>query len=186
MPRITSGLLGASMHAVGGATAHTLFDALQDRAVRPVVTLATVRQLHQRIAQGAHLGDLALQLGDMLLGQRLYIGTGAPLVLPQGQQFANLLERKSQIPCALDEGQAMQVVCVVLPIATLRPPGMGQQSDGLVVANHLGAQAGVFGGFADVHMKTLAIESLRRITLNDYVGTRWLQINQPAGWAICP
>ena len=64
----------------------------EDRAVGAVIALAVVHQLLQGVAQAGQLGDLAVQLVDMVAGQRLDVGTGAAPVLPQLQQLADFLQ----------------------------------------------------------------------------------------------
>ncbi|MNE79108.1 hypothetical protein D3C80_1755680 [compost metagenome] len=108
-------------------------------------------QFAQGVAQADQLGDLALERGDMFQRQRLHIGTGALAILPQLQQPADFLQGETQVAGALDEGQAMQILLGVAAIAVVAAPGRLQQADAFVVADHLGAEAGLAGGLADVH-----------------------------------
>ncbi|MNP55239.1 hypothetical protein D3C76_1498650 [compost metagenome] len=74
------------------------FKIFQNRTIRPIIPLTVLDQILQGIAQLPQLTDLLVQLIDMLAGQRFHIGTGALAILPEGQQLADFLQGKPQVP----------------------------------------------------------------------------------------
>src|SRR3989344_1267378 len=125
--------------------------ALENRTIRPMIALTMLDQILQRIAQLPQLADFLVQLVDMLAGQGLHIGTGPLAILPEGQQLADFFQGKPQVPRALDERQRMQVVVAVDPITAVGAMRRLEQANGLVVTDHLCAQAAMAGRLADVH-----------------------------------
>src|SRR5690606_31535217 len=71
--------------------------------------------------------------------------------LPQRKQLVHLLHRKPQVACAAHEAQRVQVLVAVDAIARVRAHRGSDQADALVVADHLGRNAGLLGGLSDVH-----------------------------------
>src|SRR5690606_1758904 len=139
------------------AAATSGFQALENRTIRSIVALAMLNQLLQGVAQAGQFLDLAVQLGDMGTGQRLDVGAGALAVLPEGQQLADFLQRKTQVTGALDKGQAVQVSGVVAAVTIVATPGRHQQADGFVVTDHLGGKTALFGCLTDVHGSTPSV-----------------------------
>lgn len=69
----------------------------KDRAIRTLIALAVFDQILQGVAQATEFGDLEVEFVDMAVRQRFYIGAGALAVLPEGEQFADFLQRKPQV-----------------------------------------------------------------------------------------
>jgi len=120
-----------------------------------VIALAVVHQLLQGVAQAHQLGDALVQFVDVGIGQGLHVGARAPPVAPQGEQVAHFLQREAQVPRAADEGEAVQVLLAVLPVAAVAAAGLGEQADGFVVADHLRGEPALLRGLADVHAAVL-------------------------------
>jgi hypothetical protein len=57
-----------------------------------MVALTVLDQVLQGVAQLSELADLLVQFVDVLTGQGFHVGAGALAILPEGQQFADLLE----------------------------------------------------------------------------------------------
>src|SRR5690606_21681403 len=91
----------------------------------------------------------------MPLSQRFHVCAGALAVLPEGKQFAHLLQREAKVPRALDEGEAVQVFLAVTSVAVGAAPGWHEQAYGFVVADHLRREPAVFGCLTDVHLVCL-------------------------------
>ena len=70
---------------------------LQNRTIRPLIPMTGLGQMLQRAHHVAHLGDLAVQLADMLQGQRFDIGAGPCLILPERKEVANCGYREAEI-----------------------------------------------------------------------------------------
>src|SRR3546814_9543531 len=82
----------------------------------------------------------------------LHIGAGAGSVLPQAQQHRHFVDRESQSPRALDEAQDVDVVFAVDAIVALGAQWSADQSDRLVVPDHLRRHARGGGCLSDVHV----------------------------------
>lgn len=92
---------GADSLAIGGGagpdkfvfSAHRLFarrlggagEVVEDWTIRPVVAVAAFHQIDQRVAHRAQLGDLAVDLLDVVAGEAFDLGAGAGIVVPQSQ-----------------------------------------------------------------------------------------------------
>ena len=123
-----------------------------------MIALAVLDQILQRVAQAGQFGNLLIQRINMLVRQCLHIAAGALAVLPEGQQLADFFQRKPKVTRAFDKRQGVQVVVAVKAVAAVTATGGFEQADGLVITNHLGAQAAVFGGLADIHDSCLLIQ----------------------------
>src|SRR5258708_17659948 len=82
---------------------------VDDRAVRPLVAVATLDQVIEGRAHRLQLLQLALDLAEMGGRQRADIGAGALPVLPQGDQVADFLDREAEFARALDEAQRREI-----------------------------------------------------------------------------
>src|SRR5688572_32258374 len=82
---------------------------VEDRAVRPMVPVAMPCEVLERIDHRLELGDLAIQLVDMLAGDLLDRRAGTGLVLPQAEQLVNIVHRETERPGPPDKTQRMNV-----------------------------------------------------------------------------
>src|SRR5690606_33122143 len=78
------------------------------------------------------------------------LGAGALAVIPQPQQYLDLLHRKAERPAALDEAQSVQVLVGVDAVAGKGAARWRDQSDRLVMADHLGADTAQSRGIAAI------------------------------------
>jgi len=81
-----------------GAPERLLGQSFQNGAVRPPVTVAINRKMGKRIPHIREFRDPPVQLRDMFERDRLDLCTGALPVLPQRQEFANIVDQKAQSP----------------------------------------------------------------------------------------
>ena len=101
-----------------------------------VVAVAVVDEMLQRLAQAHQLGDLAVDLGELGLGDRLHVGALARLVAVERQQLAAFLDGEAEAARALQEAQPVNVLVRIVAIAVAAARRL-QQSDVLVVADGL-------------------------------------------------
>src|SRR5690606_18210323 len=79
------------------------------------------------------------------------VGAFARAVLPQADQGLDAVQRKPQVARAFYEAQRLHVLVGVLPVARIAARGGIDQSDALVVADHLGGNPGCAGRLAYIH-----------------------------------
>nr|AAP49312.1 Uvs069 [uncultured bacterium] len=143
----------------GGVLPHRPpFEIGQDRAIRPVVSLAAVGEMEKRIPHGLHFGDFRLQLLDMMKRQGLHLGACPRLVVPKLQKPLRLLQRKAEAARPAHETQPVDAVRVIDPVIGSRAPRRRNQPDLLVIADHLGRNARGMRGFTDVHRHGLVLQ----------------------------
>src|SRR5690606_1114937 len=122
--------------SVGGAGGQIV----EDRAVGAVVAVAAGDEAAEGGTQALQLGDLAVDPGQMLTGQRLDVGAGAVTVGVEGEERTAVLDREAQRAGAGEEGEFVRVLRVEAAVAVgaaLR----ADKADVLVVADRLGGQA---------------------------------------------
>ena len=71
----------------------------------------------ERAAQGFKLLELAIDLHDLFQGQSLHIRTGPLLVFIERKQRAAFINGEAEASGALNEGQAVNIVAVIIAIA---------------------------------------------------------------------
>src|SRR3546814_3949675 len=99
----------------------------------------------------SELAGLALKLLDVAQRNALYIDTGARAIAPQGEDFADLLHGKLKVARPADKAQRMNVVFGVDPVSCLGARYSRDEVDRLAVADHLGGEARIRCGLANVH-----------------------------------
>ena len=109
-------------------------------------------KLAQRCAHGLHRGDTLFKRFEMHIRDAANLRAGSAPVPPLRQKFVDLFYRKAEQPCAADEAQFVQVTFRVLAVVIGRPRWRLQEPDGLIVADHLCANAGHSRSFADIHV----------------------------------
>lgn len=112
--------------------------------------MAAMQQGGEGALHGLHGGDALAEFVHVLLGDLLDVGTGAALVLPQAHQLADLGHRKTQVAAALDEAQGMHIGRAVEPVAAVGARDGAQQTQRLVMPQHLGGHTAQPGSLADV------------------------------------
>src|SRR5688500_7387552 len=126
-------------------------EIFEDRAIGSMVAVAVSREIDERLAHGLHLGDLGVELRDVLRGQPLHVRARAPAVAPEAEQRLDLGEREAQVARAPDEAQHVHIGLGVHAITRRGARSAGNESILLVMADHLGRHARGLCRLADVH-----------------------------------
>ena len=103
---------------------------------------------HQPRAHRLCARDELVDLGELALGELAHPGVRRGPATARGQQHARLVEREAGALGHVDDLQPAQRVGAVAALATL-PLGLGEQADGLVVADGRGLQPRLAGDLAD-------------------------------------
>src|SRR5690606_31404774 len=138
------------MYLTGTSSVGSSTQVIQDRTVRPLVPLASTREVFQCPLHRLHPGDALSEVVGALFRQLLDLGAGAGVIRPQRQEHLDLLHRESESTRALDEAQPVDVRVAVQAIPRQGPGRLRDQADALVMADHPGRDAGQAGGLADV------------------------------------
>jgi hypothetical protein len=104
-------------HRLEATTPEAVRQALDDRAVRPIVAVAMLGEMEQSFRDRLDLAHLGAQCLDVVERDPLHVGRGPILVAPQRQQIADLGHRKAQVAGAADEGERVDVVVGIDAIA---------------------------------------------------------------------
>src|SRR3990167_2563067 len=88
----------------------------------------------------------------MGLGQRLYLAAWASTVLPQSQQFADLIQREPEVSGLPNEAQGADLLVGVLAVTCIGSQSAGEEPHAFIVPDHLGRHARGLGCFSDVHV----------------------------------
>src|SRR3989344_7357272 len=107
----------------------------------------------------------------MLVGDRLPLPARSVPVPPEREQMRDLLDRKAKVAGSANESQLVHVPIREVPVVALGPVRRPDQADGLVVADHLGRNAGRLGGLADIHATTPSKRDLRPRRRSAFVRT---------------
>ena len=129
----------------------------QNRAVRPVVALAAVGKLLERVTHRPHLGDLCFKFGDMIERNPFDLGALPVLVLPEADEVLDAFDAEAQRAGSFDEAQDIDLVRRVDPVSRSGSTRLRDQSDPFVVPDEFGIDAGRFGGLTDVHHDLIPI-----------------------------
>src|SRR5712664_2806672 len=84
-------------------------ECIEDRAVGPIVAVTALGELGYSLPDRGQLGDLSVELVDVLQRQTLDLSAGTLAVLIEGQQRRDVLERDSVAPRPMDEAQGLDV-----------------------------------------------------------------------------
>src|SRR3546814_6592123 len=82
---------------------------------------APADDLVQLTAECRQIGELVIDLGQVLAGDRIYGGAGAISLIGQVEQRAHRLNGEAKLTAAADKAQAPQMVGGVAPVIALRP-----------------------------------------------------------------
>ena len=93
--------------------------SVEDRALGAFITMTLSDQQLQTLLHLLQFGDLASQLGQMLLGQALDVLTAPLPIAPQVEQLGNLHQTKPQAAGLADKTKLMQSGCVIVAITGL-------------------------------------------------------------------
>src|SRR4051812_28747604 len=113
--------------------------------------MAALGELAQGPAHGPQFRSLRFQRSNMRERKALHVGTGVAAVAPKCEQVGDLLYREPEIARPADEVQGVDIGVRVVPVAGARAGRLRDKAGLLIVADHLGRDAGPFGCFADVH-----------------------------------
>lgn len=126
-------------------------EVAQDRAIGPIITGTTIRQLHQRRSHLLQILHALFQFGRAAHRQQLDIRAAATAIMPQRQQLADLLDRKPKIASPADEVQPSQIRLVIVAIARIPTRGRIDQPDLFIMADHPFADARCCRCLTDFH-----------------------------------
>ena len=130
-------------------------EILQDRAIRPMIPLAGVGKLLERVAHRPHLSDFGFEFGDMLKGYPLDLGAFPILVPPQADEVLDTFEAETQCASPLHETQDVHFMRPVNSVPCCGSAHLRYQPDPFIVPDELGIDAGCLGGLANIHDQTL-------------------------------
>ncbi|CAM2158036.1 hypothetical protein PT2222_40034 [Paraburkholderia tropica] len=130
-------------------------EALDDRAVGPIVAVAVRGQMAQRVAHLREFGDALVEFGHVLHCDGLDLGARARAVVPERQQTADIVDEKTQTPRLPDEAQRVHLFHAVHAVARFRARLGREQVHALVVADHFRGDARGARRFANVHAALL-------------------------------
>ena len=105
------------------------------------------------------LHDFSVEIGEMLHCELLDLGARSTMVSPEGEQLSNGFDGKAEIASAPDEPEGVHVVVAVTAVACVAPNGRRQQSDRLVMPDHLGRHTGRLCCLTDVHPALSSVTS---------------------------
>lgn len=90
-----------------------LCEIIDDRAIRPVITLTVCDEMLERLFHRFQLSHLELKRIDMFQCQRPDFGAGSVRVTPQSQKPTDTFNRKTESAAAMDKPKCMHIpVCV--------------------------------------------------------------------------
>src|SRR5258708_20575793 len=124
---------------------------IEDRAVGPIVAVAALGKLGDRVSDRGQLGDLSVELADMLQRQTLDLSAGTLAVLIEGQQRRDVLERESEAPRPMDEAERLNVRLAIGAVAVLEALRRLDEANVLIVPDGLRRHVRAGGNLADRH-----------------------------------
>jgi hypothetical protein len=95
---------------------------VEDRTVGPVVAVAAIGEVSDRVSDRGQLGDLSVELAEVFQRQTLDLSAGTLPVLIEGQQRRDVLERESGAPCTMDEAERLDIRLTIGAVAVLETP----------------------------------------------------------------
>jgi hypothetical protein len=128
--------------------ASQLFD---DRAVGPIIAVAMIGKVRERIAHFGQFGNTPVEIRHMLESDRFDFRTGARPVMPQREQSPDIVDQEAKAPRLPDKAQRMNLLRPINAVAGRGPRGGCEQTDTFVVANHLRRDTRRAGRFTNVH-----------------------------------
>src|SRR5690625_2154837 len=102
---------------------------LDDGTLGPLVSVAIGRQMLERAAHGVEFLNLGLELGDVILSDRLYLGARPRPVTPERHQDLYLLDREAEVAGAADKSQRMDVALGIDPVTVFAALGRRHEAD---------------------------------------------------------
>ncbi|KAG0190449.1 hypothetical protein DFQ28_002021 [Apophysomyces sp. BC1034] len=97
--------------------------------------------MRKRIAHCGQFRDALLQFCDVAQRDRFDLCTGSPAIIPQREQPPDIDKRKAKPPRVAHEPQRMDLLVTVHAISRVGAAMRRHQTDALIVANHLCADA---------------------------------------------
>lgn len=74
--------------------------------------------LTQDTFEALEIGNLPLDVGDVLFGEHFHARTSEVVAAHEAKQFADFIEREAKLAATPDEGQTLQVDSIIDPLAT--------------------------------------------------------------------
>src|SRR5208282_5326244 len=156
-PVATCGLIHASCSGVRvidiSVYNHAQREIVEDRAVRPIVSVAGADELAERLRYRLHFGDALLKVADMRFGDAFHVAARTAAIAPQGQESADFRNRKPEPARPPDETELVDVAFAVVAVGVAAARRGAQQADRLVMADHLRMDAARRRRRADIHVE---------------------------------
>lgn len=95
---------------------------------------------------------LCLHLVDVRIGDSAHFDIAPVPVVPKVQKIADAVDGKPEITRTPHEDKAVDVGIIVVAVAAILAGRLRQKGDRLVVADHLGGDAGFVGCLTDIHV----------------------------------
>ena len=139
----------------------------QDRAVGSIVTMALRGQVLKRSPHLVKFASLAAEFFRPCERQRLDVHARSRPIMPQRDELANLLDRKSEVAGVSDKAKRVNFTLVIVAVTGVAARGRRYEADLLVMPDHPLANAGRGRSFAYLHSRTLRSRSELPITATE-------------------
>ena len=124
---------------------------IEDRALGAPTALASHYRALELFGHPGELADSFADLAQVMSSQPVDLGTRQGRVICQGQEAADFVETKSQVPAPADEAQTLDLPVGVVPVAAVGPCRTRLQAHPLVVPDGLDVAATGRRRLADLH-----------------------------------
>src|SRR5260221_5575491 len=124
---------------------------IEDRAVGPIVAVTALGELGYRLPDRGQLGDLSVELVEVLQRQTLDLSAGTLAVLIESQQRRDVLERESEAPRPMDEAERLDVRLAIGAVAVLEALRRLDEANVLIVPDGLRRHVRAGGNLTDRH-----------------------------------
>ena len=108
---------------------------VDDRAVRHRTSLTLGGHFLQYPSHSPQIGDLALDLAKMIQGQGLDLAAAVIAAVHQPQKTAHLFQGEPQLPTPADEGEPLEEILVIEPVAARAARRIGHEAGALIITD---------------------------------------------------
>ncbi|KGW25568.1 hypothetical protein Y602_6174 [Burkholderia pseudomallei MSHR733] len=108
-------------------------------------------EVHKRVPHIRKLRNPAVELSHVFERDRLDFGACSRAILPECEQFPDVVDEKSEPPSLPNEAKQVDFVVVIDTVSRIGPLRGIEKPHALVVANHLRANARYLCSLADIH-----------------------------------
>ena len=89
---------------------------VEDRTVRPIVSVAGADELGEGLRHRLHFGDALLEVADVRLGDAFHVAAGTAAIAPQGQERGDFRNGKPEPARPPDETELVDVALAVVSV----------------------------------------------------------------------